>query len=89
MNVDKIVLRGSPEVPEQIPEGLVIFTPMLPGRSPIRLRLYVTPADRAKSRRGKWEAIMTDVPTGRRFRIRGASCGIRTCYCAARIVEEL
>lgn len=42
----------------------------------------------AIERRSVESAVMTDVNTGRSWRVRRASCGLR-CYCSAAIVEEV
>jgi hypothetical protein len=49
-----------------------------------RLHLHVSDEDHEKVGRGRaWTAVVTDVPTGRRYRLRGATCGIPTCFCDA------
>lgn len=86
----EILLRGSPDARVIPPDGMNLLTPMLPGRGYMRIRLFVSDKDHAKTagERGKrWTATVTDIPTGRRFKVRAASCGIPTCFCAARIVE--
>ena len=55
-----------------------------------RLHLSVSSEDFAKIRLGKrWKATITDLPTGKKYRLRDAGCGIPRCHCDAFVIEEL
>ena len=54
-----------------------------------RQEMALNDADKNKVLRGRWTADVTDQKTGRRYRLRGASCGIPRCMCDAVIVCEL
>lgn len=71
------------EVPLEPP----YLTPMFRGE---RVALRVTATDAAKPRRGPGEyGVITDLDTGKRYRLRGKACSVPTCYCDAEIVELL
>jgi len=67
-----------------------LFTPYMKGdKSGYRAHMQLNEADIAKIKRGRgWRATVTDQITGRKYRVRAASCGIPTCFCAA-IAEEV
>jgi hypothetical protein len=53
-----------------------------------RLRLEVAENDYKKLGRGRgWDAEMTDIPTGRKYKLCAASCGHSNCFCDAIAVE--
>lgn len=55
-----------------------------------RVRMQLSEADMDKIQRGHhWSAEVTDQLTGRKFKVKGASCGEPRCFCAAELVEEL
>ena len=54
-----------------------------------RHELLISNEDQAKVRRGRWTAIVTDINTKQRYRLRGASCGIPRCFCDAVVIAEL
>lgn len=95
MNIDTILLRGSPDVDTDFSSlGLQLFTPQAPGRRKHlpRLKLYISQADFNRfaalpKRASSGNILITDVPTGRQFLVRRAPCAL-SCYCAAKIVEE-
>jgi hypothetical protein len=53
-----------------------------------RLRLEVSEVDHGKLERGRgWEAEMTDIPSGRKYKLYAAACGHPNCFCDAIAVE--
>jgi hypothetical protein len=53
-----------------------------------RMRLEVSENDYGKLVRGRvWAAEMTDIPTGRKYRLYPADCGQANCFCDAIAVE--
>jgi len=94
MLAPEVLLRGSPDVDGSTYEHddkcgeAKLLTPKISGE--LRVFLLVSKADHAKTRRGKgWKAVVTDLDSGVKFAIRAATCGIPTCYCAARVVAVL
>jgi hypothetical protein len=64
------------------------FTPRLADGT--RAEMAIDAADQSKIRmRAPWRAEVTDQITGRRYRVRGAACGIPGCGCDAVIICEL
>jgi hypothetical protein len=53
-----------------------------------RMRLEVSESDYGKLVRGRiWAAEMTEIPTGRRYKLYPAACGQPNCFCDAIAVE--
>jgi hypothetical protein len=76
--------------------GRNIFTPYgLPGMpdggyGDGRVKLHISDEDRANIGRGHtWWATVTDLDSGRSYRVRDADCGSKGCHCAAQIVREI
>ena len=65
-----------------------LFTPWSVDNK-VRCHMQLNDSDNAKVKRGKWQGIVTDQLTKRMWSVRGASCGIASCYCDAEIVREL
>ena len=64
-----------------------VFTPFHSPGSQERLHLRLSDADMRKIRRGRpWKATVTDLETGVVYRVRGATCGLPRCFCAAEVV---
>ena len=64
------------------------FTPKMPDGS--RAEMLLNDADDAKIGRGcRWSAEVTDLKTGRRYKVRGAACNIPRCMCDAVVVKIL
>lgn len=64
-----------------------LFTPRLEDGTRAEMRL--SDEDQAKCSRGRnWSAEVTDLLTGKRWKVRGASCGSPRCFCDA-IAEPL
>ena len=61
------------------------FTPRT--RTGERLKMRISPEDKAKIVRGKWKATITDLNTGVAYRARGASCGLPRCMCDAIVIK--
>jgi hypothetical protein len=60
------------------------LTPVFMGE---RVALRVSDGDYAKLRRGRgFYGIITDIDTGKRYELHGASCG-EACHCDAQIIE--
>lgn len=54
------------------------------------VEMQLSDEDSAKIGRGPgWSADVSDLITGRRFKVAAAPCNISTCFCAAKIVEEI
>ena len=65
-----------------------IFTPRISAASEDRARMTLSPSDMAKIGRGsRWSATVTDLNTYKRYRVRGASCGLPRCFCDAIITH--
>ena len=65
-----------------------IFTPRLSLFTEDRARMQLNLADIAKIKRSaRWSAVVTDRETGKRYRVKGASCGLRYCFCDAVITR--
>ena len=62
------------------------FTPRT--RTGDRLKMRISPEDKAKIVRGKWKAVVTDLNTGVAYHARGASCGLPRCMCDAVVAES-
>lgn len=70
--------------------GYHLFTPRVPGPLNVRAFMELDDKDLAKIKRGRpWSATVLDHASGRRFKVRGSSCGLPRCFCAATIVKEL
>lgn len=52
-----------------------------------RVRMSISEVDGAKIGGRTWRATVTDLKTGRRWRVRDAPCGA-SCRCAATITSE-
>ena len=66
-----------------------IFTPRLSSYTEDRARMELNLADIAKIGRGnRWSATITDQKTGKRYRVKGASCGLPRCFCDAVITHS-
>jgi hypothetical protein len=66
-----------------------VFTPRISARSHDRLEMKLSDTDWSKVRgRGQWKAEVTDLNTGKRYKVRGADCG-GDCYCDAVVVKEV
>lgn len=64
-----------------------LFTPRK-GRE--RVTMHLSAEDAAKIKRGKWQAVVTDLDTGRTWKVQGASCGhANGCRCDAIVVKEM
>lgn len=61
-----------------------IFTPV-ERTTHVRLRLLI--ADQEISRGRRWTRIVTDIPSGRRYRVWQKSCGSPRCLCDAYALE--
>jgi hypothetical protein len=69
-------------------DGKYFVTPR--STSDNRLRLEVSKNDYGKLGRGRgWEAEMTDIPAGRKYKLYAAACGHPNCFCDAIAVEVL
>jgi hypothetical protein len=68
------------------------ITPRKGINSTERYALTVSADDHAKKVRGEqWAATMTDIRSGQQYKVRGAPCGIPTCFCdavATPVVDE-
>lgn len=65
-----------------------LFTPRT--REGRRLRMRLSPGDMVKIKRGcRWTADVTDLKTGRRYKVRDAGCGSLHCHCDALVVREI
>jgi hypothetical protein len=52
------------------------------------MQMQLSEQDSAKIKRGrKWRATVTDQRTGKRWKVRGASCGSPHCFCDAIAIE--
>lgn len=68
--------------PENTDPSRRMITPRL--RNGKRLHFYVSPEDFAKvGRGGDWTATVTNLDTGQKYELRGASCGFPECKCDA------
>jgi len=55
-----------------------------------RVIMELSVADYGKIKRGcEWQAKVTDLNTGKKYRVRDADCGAGNCRCAARVVSVL
>ena len=61
------------------------FTPRT--RTGERLRMRISPEDKAKIGRGRWQAVVTDLNTGITYRVKGASCNLPRCMCDTIVIE--
>jgi hypothetical protein len=67
-----------------------LFTPRLSSEDDERLQMRLSDEDGAKIRRGeRWQATVTDLNTGIRYKVRGAACSLPHCFCDAVIMERL
>jgi hypothetical protein len=66
-----------------------LFTPYMKGdKTGKRATMSLNEIDIKKIKRGRrWSATVVDQNTGRKYKVRGASCGLPHCFCAA-IAEE-
>ena len=56
--------------------------------NPARIVLQVSEADSNKVQRGlNWEAVVTDIPSGNVYVLRGAACSLSSCVCDAVVVD--
>ena len=62
------------------PARLKIFTPV---ERTTGLRLGLLIADQHIPRGRRWMRIVTDIPSGRRYRVWQKSCGVPRCLCDA------
>jgi len=63
-----------------------IFTPHTPNG--VRLKMQLSENDWRKIKRGgRWSATVTDLLTGKRYKARGASCALPSCFCDAIATE--
>lgn len=54
----------------------------------VRLDFQISAEDDAKtSRGGDWRTEVTDIVTGQRYVVWGATCGIHSCFCDAIAIE--
>jgi hypothetical protein len=65
------------------------FTPRIGyGEFEERLGMRLSAGDHKKIERGqRWQAVVTDLNTGKGYFVRGASCGSSGCYCDAVATE--
>lgn len=69
----------------EVPLDGPFLTPMFQG---FRVALRVSPEDDAKLRRGRGvHGIITDLDTGKKYRLEGRPCSLPGCYCDAEIIE--
>ena len=61
------------------------FTPRT--RTGERLKMRISPEDKAKIVRRKWKATITDLNTGVVYLARSASCGLPRCMCDAVVTK--
>jgi hypothetical protein len=54
----------------------------------VRIPMRLNDVDFAKVDRGLWRADVTDQKTGKRYKVKGASCGFPRCMCDAVITHE-
>ena len=55
-----------------------------------RYSWQVSGEDLAKIARGRpWTAIITNLTDRRRYKVRGASCGLPRCFCDAVVLQEV
>lgn len=53
-----------------------------------RAEITLSDGDYRKVERGRaWEATVTDVRTGTRYRVAGAECAIPDCFCDAVVLD--
>lgn len=65
-------------------------TPRITMQSDERLSLSLNRNDAAKIKRGgKWNEIVTDEITGKRYHLAGMVCGLPGCFCDAFVVCDL
>ena len=65
-----------------------LFTPRsLDGEK--RFAWHISDEDLAKTRRGRWTAIITNLEDGKRYKVRGAACSLPRCYCDAVVLSEV
>ena len=65
-----------------------LFTPRSHDGSE-RYQWQISEQDMRKAKRGRrWGAFITNLTDGRRYKVRGASCGLRGCFCDAEVVQE-
>jgi len=64
-----------------------LLTPVLKGTGH-RLTLKISKSEHRKITRGPgFKATVTDLLTGKRYRIFGRSCGLPNCFCDAKAIE--
>ena len=64
-----------------------LFTPRLSSEDDERLPMRLCDEDHAKVRRGeRWQATVTDLNTGIRYKVQAAACSLPHCFCDAVIV---
>lgn len=65
------------------------FTPrMRIGDGFIRVRMRISETDHNSLGRGRGlQGIVTDLDTGKRYKVYGASCGLPRCMCDSKITE--
>lgn len=70
---------------------LHLFTPRLSYGSLERRPMQLSDEDIAKIQRGyRWQATVTDRTVGgKKYVVRGASCGVPRCMCDAVIIKEV
>jgi hypothetical protein len=64
------------------------FTPRKSYETDDRHEMRLSDEDQAKIRRGRWKAEVTDLNTGIRYEVKGASCGLPRCFCDAVVTKE-
>ena len=63
--------------------GKNVFTPRVKNEA-ARLSFFISDADMAKITRGPGlKGVVTDLVTGAKYSVKGASCGSKHCYCDA------
>ena len=64
-------------------EGGNIITPRV-AKQKLRILLMISDADNEKLTRGLgYKGVVTDLVTGAKYTVKGASCGLPHCYCDA------
>jgi hypothetical protein len=83
------VVAALQSIPGDFDQRTYPLTPRLSEASAERLQMMLSAGDRDKVSRGEWEEVLTDLQSGRRYKVRGAACSLPGCMCDAVIVCEV
>jgi hypothetical protein len=83
------VVAALRSIPDDFDERTYPLTPRVSDASAERLQMMLSAQDRDKVGRGEWEEVLTDLQSGRRYKVRGAACSLPGCMCDAVIVCEV